>query len=377
MLQVLYTRAMNILPRKHAAMFDLRHPILRSFLGIAFALFIAGTLAAQSTLLALSKHDHTLAIVDPVSLKVLAKVPVGDDPHEVIASTDGSTAYVSNYGFGAFHTLAVVDLVAHKALPSIDLGALRGPHGLTFVGGEVWFTAEAAKAVGRYDPATQKVDLILGTGQDRTHMVYVSADEKQILTTNVSSGTVSIFRMEELHMGPPPQPPPGMNPKHGAGPMPPMRPMPSSDWHQTVVRVGNGSEGFDVSPGGKEMWVGNARDGTISIVDLQKKEVVATLAAKVEGVNRLKFTPDGKRVLVSTLGGPNVTVLNAATREVVKRVPVGTGAAGIVIDPEGKRAYVACSPDGYIAVLDLSTMEVVGHIEAGGDPDGLAWAVIR
>ena len=68
------------------------------------ALFIPAALPAQDTppnaLLALSKKGHTLAIVDPASLKVLAKVPVGDDPHEVIASTDGKTAYVSNYGFG-------------------------------------------------------------------------------------------------------------------------------------------------------------------------------------------------------------------------------------------------------------------------------------
>jgi YVTN family beta-propeller protein len=52
-------------------------------------------------LLVLSKSDHTLAIVDPSSLQVIAKVPVGNDPHEVIAFTDGTTAYVSNYGYGA------------------------------------------------------------------------------------------------------------------------------------------------------------------------------------------------------------------------------------------------------------------------------------
>src|SRR5271165_5625128 len=104
----------------------------------AGSLSLCGLLFAQSgpsaSPLVLSKQDHTLAIVDPSSLRVIAKAPVGNDPHEVIASTDGTTAYVSNYGFGAYNTLAVIDLVAQKALPSVDLGALRGPHGLTFVG---------------------------------------------------------------------------------------------------------------------------------------------------------------------------------------------------------------------------------------------------
>ena len=160
-------------------------------------LYTAPDSAAQSTpqrsLLALSKTDHTLAIVEPTTLHVIARVPVGPDPHEVIASSDGKTAYVSNTGSGRFHELNVVDLVAQKALPSVDTGALLGPHGLTFVGGKVWFTAEGAKAIGRYDPTAATVDWIMGTGQNRTHMLYVTADAKQIYATNVDSGTVSML----------------------------------------------------------------------------------------------------------------------------------------------------------------------------------------
>jgi YVTN family beta-propeller protein len=317
--------------------------------------------APSAALLVLAKSDDTLAIVDPSSLKVIARIPVGKDPHEVIASTDGKTAYVSNYGFGAYNTLAVVDLVAQKALPSVNLGALRGPHGLTFVGGKVWFTAEAAKAIGSYDPATKSVDWILGTGQNRTHMIYVSPEMKLIVTTNVSSATVSMI--EKAIGGPP-----------GQG-----RPMgaPGGDWNETVVRVGNGSEGFDVSPDGKEIWVANAGDGTVSIIDVASKQVMQTLAADVGGANRLKLTPNGKLVLISSLRGSDVTVIDSTTREIVKRIAVGHGAAGIVMQPDGARAFVACSPDGYVAVIDLQSMKVVGRIEAGHDPDGLAWAIRR
>jgi YVTN family beta-propeller protein len=351
------------------------------------ALSLPATLPAQSTsttnssLLVLSKHDHTLSVVDPVTLQVVARMPVGNDPHEVIASSDGRTAYVSNYGFGAYNTLAVLDLVARRALPSIDLGPLRGPHGLTFVGGKTWFTAEAAKAIGRYDPATDKVDWILGTGQNRTHMVYVSDDQQRIITTNVSSGTVSLIELEPVHMGPPPG---GIRPPNsptgapgGPGGLPPGGPMPRKDWNETVIRVGNGSEGFDVSPDRGEVWVANAQDGTISIIDIATRKVVATLSANVHGANRLKFTPDGKRVLVSTLGGPDLVILDAATRSEIKRIPIGHGAAGIVMQPDGTRAFVACSPDNYVAVIDLQSLAVAGHIQAGGEPDGMAWAIRR
>jgi YVTN family beta-propeller protein len=347
----------------------------------AAVLMPTATWGQTESLLVLSKQDHTLAIVDPVSLKVVGKAPVGNDPHEVIASTDGKTAYVSNYGGGAYNTLAVIDLVGMTAQPTVDLGALRGPHGLTFVGGKPWFTAEAAKAIGRYDPATGKVDWILGTGQNRTHMIYVSEDQKLILTTNVSSGTVSIIQQETVMMGPPPgmkpggmKPPPGM--KGGPPPGGPPR-GPRTDWNETLVRVGNGSERFDISPDHREVWTANAQDGTISVINLAEKKVVATLEADIQSANRLKFTPDGKLALVSLLGGPDLVILDAATRKVVKRLPIGHGAAGIQMQPDGSRAYVSCGPDNYVAVIDLKTLTVVGHIEAGGEPDGLAWAVRR
>src|ERR1035438_2971816 len=101
------------------------------FLG---ALVACGVASAESTpakaLLVLAKSDNTLAIVDPATLKVVARMPSGPDPHEVVASSDGKFAYVSNYGGGAYNTITVIDLGEQKALSAVDLGALRGPHGL-------------------------------------------------------------------------------------------------------------------------------------------------------------------------------------------------------------------------------------------------------
>lgn len=335
----------------------------RATLFFIAALAFCTTAPAQSaptpheSLLILSKQDHTVSIIDPATLKILGKVPVGNDPHEVIASTDGRTAYVSNYGGGAFNTLAVIDLTNQKPLQQIDLGALRGPHGLDFAAGKVWFTAEAADAIASYDPTTQKIDFILGTGQDRTHMIYVSPDGKRIVTTNVNAGTVSIIEKSAItaNGGPP-------GGKREA-------------WNQTVVKVGEGSEGFDVSPDGKEIWTAAARDGSIYIIDFAQKKLVHTIQANAKGANRLKFTPDGKYAFVSTLGGPDVIVFDAATRKEIKRIPVGHGAAGIQMQPDGARVFVACTPDNYVAVIDLKTMAVTSHIDAGPEPDGMAWAV--
>ncbi len=330
------------------------------------SLIAVGCLRAESTpskaLLILSKGDTTLAIVDPTSLHAIARMPSGPDPHEVVASADGKFAYVSNYGGGAYNTITVIDLVAQKTLPAVDLGPLRGPHGLDFAGGKVWFTAEAAKAIGSYDPATRKIDWVLGTGQNRTHMIWVANDLKRMVTSNVSSASMTIIdKTAGGGRGG------GRGPGRGGPPQP--------DWDETVVAVGRGAEGFDVSPDGKELWAANAQDGTISILDLAGKKVIQTVAADVMSANRLKFTPDGKRVFVSMLNGPDVAIFDAGSRAVVKRVKVGRGAAGIQMHPDGSVAYVACTPDDYVAIVDLKSLEVTGHIDAGKQPDGMAWAV--
>ncbi|MDQ1472787.1 MAG: hypothetical protein QOJ99_4267 [Bryobacterales bacterium] len=322
-------------------------------------LAICAAANAEDILLVLAKTDQTLSMVDPATMKVIARMPSGPDPHEVVASADGKFAYISNYGGGAYNTITVIDLVERKALSTVDLGALRGPHGLMFAGGKVWFTAEAAKAVGSYDPATKKVDWILGTGQNRTHMIYVFDDLKRLVTSNISSASMTVI---EKTSGAP-----GRGPGRG----------PREDWDETVIPVGRGAEGFDVSPNGKELWAANAGDGTISILSIAGKKVIETLSANVSGANRLKFTPDGKLVFVSTLSGPDVTIFDTATRKEVKRVPTGRGAAGIQMQPDGSRVFVACTPNDYVAIFDLKTLQVTGHLDAGKQPDGMAWASRR
>ena len=354
-----------------------------AFSGISlFALLHVSAETPSEALLVLAKSDLSLAIVDPVSLRVVGRVPSGPDPHEVIASADGKFAYISNYGGpdSDLHTISVVDLVSQKALPAIDLGALHSAHGLAFAGGKLYFTVETNKAVGRYDPLTGKVDWVLGTGQDRTHMVWVSENLEQLVTSNVNSATLSIIERVSPPgggFGPPPAAAPG------AAQPPAFRPPPGGPrktWEVTNVQAGRGCEGFDVSPGGKEIWAANARDATVTIIDFGGKRATETIHISVNGANRLKFTPDGTRIFVSGLGfggrsGSDLVVIDAASRKEIKHFDLGGGAAGILMAPDGSRAFVAVSGKDYVAVVDLKSLEISGRISAGKQPDGLAWAV--
>ena len=306
----------------------------------------------STSLLVLNKEDNALAIVDPASLKVLATVPTGAGPHEVTASADGKWAYVSNYGtFGSNattgHTISVIDLVNRKAVREFDLGPLLKPHGIEFAEGKVYFTAELSRAIGRYDPASNQVDWVMGTGQNRTHMLFPTRDLGKIVTSNVDSDSLCIFERSKDPTG----------------------------WTETVVQVGKGPEGGSLSPDEKEFWAANSRDGTVSIVDVANKRVTQTIEVGTKHSNRLKFTTDGRLVLISDLGGGDVVFVDVASRKIVKRLNVGKNAEGILIVPDGSRAYVAASEDNKVVIIDLKKLEIAGEIPTGKGPDGMAWAV--
>jgi len=318
---------------------------------------------ARGRLLALSKGNQTLSIIDPATLRILGTAPSGPDPHEVAATADGGTAYISNYGAGqgGFNTLTVVDLINFTTRPPIDLGPLRGPHGMTQAGGKIYFTAEVAKALGRIDPATNRVDWAIGTGQDISHMVVAAPDVRRLFTVNVQSASASIIERAVGRAGR-------------------FAPAADDDWTIASVKVGEPAddfEGFDVSPDGRELWTASPR-GKLAIVDVTNKKLSqASDLPILSGANRVKFTPDGRRVFISRLSGGggsagNIVVFDAGTRAEIKRIDVGSGVGGILMQPDGTRAF-ASSRTG-VVVIDLQTLQVLARIDVGPNPDGLAWA---
>jgi YVTN family beta-propeller protein len=325
--------------------------LLTVFLGAVSA----GARTPSTALLVLNKEDASLAIVDPATRTVVGRVPTGEGPHEVAVSSDGTLAFVANYGARTpGSTLSVIDLVAQKELRRVDVKPLLRPHGLAVAGGMVFFTSEAEKTIGRYDPASHEIAPVFRTGQDGTHMVLVNRDATKIFAVNIGSNTITAL-------------------ERPAGAMT----RAAIRWNETVIPVGRGPEGIDWSPDGREIWTAHSRDGGASVIDVATRTVTHTLDLQTRRSNRLKFTPDGRRVLVSDLDAGELVVLDAAARTPIKRLKLGKSPEGILMTPDGSRAYVAVNGDNAVAIIDLKTLEETGRISTGNGPDGMAWAVRR
>jgi YVTN family beta-propeller protein len=321
--------------------------------GFVVWLMLGADCAAQTNtprpaLVVLNKDESALAIVDPATFQVTARIPTGSVPHEVAVSADGKIAVATNYGPQRDGTtLSVIDLMAQKEIHRVELESLKGPHGILFHNGKAYFTVEGSNAIARYDPAKNRVDWTFTTSQNGTHMLVISRDGNTIFTANIGSNTVTCLKRD-----------------------------PAKDvWGTTQIQVGKGPEGIDMSPDEKEVWAANSGDGTLSIIDVGSKKVTQTMDLHTKRSNRVKFTPDGKRVLISDLGSGDLVIVDAVNLKEEKRMHLGSSVEGILIVPDGSRAFIAVSGDNKVAVLDLNTLAVVSSFETGKDPDGMAWAV--
>jgi len=318
---------------------------MKSVLATA-ALALLPAIASAQTLIVLNKDDATMSFIDPATGKTLGSVPTGEAPHEAAVSTDGKLAFAANYGAQTpGNTISIIDIASRREVRKLDVSPLRRPHGLFPYDGKLYFTAETNRVIARYDPATDKIDWMLGTGQAGTHMVLSNKDGSVLFTANIGGDSMSVIER-------------GNNPLA---------------WNVTIVPVGKGPEGFDLSPDGKQLWAANSRDGAVSVIDVATKKVTQTIDAQTKRSNRLKFTPAGAHVLISDVDTGELVVIDTATQKVTKRVLLGKQPEGILIVPDGSRAFVALAGDKQLAVVDLKTFAVTSRITTGGNPDGMAW----
>lgn len=301
----------------------------------------------KPVLVVLNKNDATLAIINPLDMKIIGKVPTGDSPHEVVLSADGKTAFVANYGAQTpGSSLSVIDVEARKELRRVDLSPLLRPHGLQEIGGKIYFTAETNRAIARYDPTANRVDWLMGTGQNASHMIVGTLDQKRFFTANIASDSVTAFEFQNV---------------------------PPAASKITHISVGKQPEAIDLSPDGKEVWVGLNAENAIDVIDTATNKFKEKIKLG-ERPYRVKFTSDGKFVVTTMPNTKELIVIDAVMRKEIKRIKLESAPLGIVFSKNGKLAFVTAVQNDFVLKVDLEKAATIGKVETGKVPDGMALA---
>jgi YVTN family beta-propeller protein len=336
----------------------MKHPIIvRAFVALAAAgclpapaVALAGDPSA-GFLLVVNKGDHTLSIVDPAAGTQLAVVAEdGITGHEVAVTPDGKRAFVPIYS-------------------SVGVGQVGTDGHLIRV-----IDLEKRAIVGTID---------FGQGM-RPHRPVFGPKNGLLYVTTELNRSVTIVDPSTLAV---------------------LGSIPTGELESHMLAI---------SSDGRRGYTANVKSGTVSVLDLDARSLVATIpvATVVQRISistddRWAFTadetkarlavidtstntvstsiplpgiafgttptPDGKWLLVALPALRIVAQVDLSTMRVARTLDVPKAPQEIVVRPDGAVAFVSCDGSAKVAVIDLKEWKVDKLIDVGRADDGMAW----
>jgi YVTN family beta-propeller protein len=174
------------------------------------------------------------------------------------------------------------------------------------------------------------------------------------------------------------------------------------------------SERFDIMPDGSRAYVANLIGKSVSVVDLDKGAVVATIPSPEPYPFNVLIAPNGKRAFVGNTMGSSILEIDTATNTVTKTIRTAPGPNGMSFTPDGYNilvttvyagrlqsynitsgvlnegahvgllpGFIRLAPDGLkgifvrpygrqVSIFDGTTMHVIRNIETGIGPSTVA-----
>lgn len=144
------------------------------------------------------------------------------------------------------------------------------------------------------------------------------------------------------------------------------------------------SERFDITPDGTRAYVANLVDQTISVVDLEKGELVATIPSPEKLPFNVLVSPNGKRAYVANVMGNTIIEIDTASNTVIKAIRTAPGPNGMTFTPDGYNILFTTVYSGRLQAYNLTTGVVNEGTHVGLlpgfirlAPDGLKGIFVR
>ena len=299
-------------------------------------------------------QSNDVTVIDPATLKVVDRFPVGVNPQHVVPSWDLTTLWVTN---NAEHrtdgTLTPIDPLTGKPGPPV---AVDDPYNMYFTpdGRSAIVVAEALKRLDFRDPKTMVLQgSVAAPGCAGINHGDYSIDGKYLLMTCEYQG-----RLVKI------------------------------DWINRKVlgylKLSGGGipQDIRISPDGKVFYVAELKRGGVYLIDGDAFKEIGFVKTGV-GTHGLYPSRDGTKLYVANRGssriggkpkGPgSVAVIDFATRQVVTTWTIPKGGSPDMgnVSADGKRLWLSGRYDNVVYVIDTTTGEVV-TIPVGKEPHGLA-----
>lgn len=119
-----------------------------------------------------------------------------------------------------------------------------------------------------------------------------------------------------------------------------------------------------LDPGTHRLFLAHLGDSTVTVVNTQNRQVVATISG-IEDVHGVLAIPELGRVYATATGANQVVAIDAESLKVIARTPTGAYPDGMAYAPAVHRVYISDEHDGTDTVVDTTTNERIATIKIG------------
>jgi YVTN family beta-propeller protein len=312
------------------------------------AVSMPAPLDSHGFLFAANQGDHTALVVDLDTRKVINKIGVDINGHEVAVAPSHHLGYVPIYGNSGVgkpgtdgSSIHVIDLREGRDIQIINLGKPVRPHCAKFgPDGMLYVSAELANALYVVDPATGKVAGEIPTGAAESHMFVLSPDGRRAYTSNVGPGSVSVLDLQNRSV-------------------------------IAVIPVAKTVQRISISTDGRFVFTHDQSASRIAVIDTATNKLARwiDLPAKVYSSTP---TPDG-RLLIANAPSGKLFVIDLSTEKVTGEYPIPAAIGEIAVDAASGHAYITCPQKGTIEFFDLRGGKLESPIVLTPGVDGVEW----
>jgi len=312
------------------------------------SLLLLGCIACHAaTLLILEKGVSALAFYS-TNGQVIATVPVGQHPHELVFSADRKLLYTSDNGTMRIehpgqggNSLSVIDLASRRKIADIPLGNFRRPHGMDLdpETGHLVVTTESPDQLILVDTKSRGIIRTFETKGKTSHMVTFGPGAKWAYVSNSTSNTISAIRLKTGEV--------------------------------KIIPTAKRPEGSVLSKDGKELYVCNRDESMISVISTESDSQVAIIRTGA-GPVRIALTPDGSRLIYALMQDKKIGIADPKARKQLDYILLPASPVSLHLSPDGTRAFASAEEQDTVYVVDLKSRHIEKEIKtppgAGPDP---------
>lgn len=320
----------------------------RKLIGILMFLVTAAIHAGvpaglSGTLIVLNKGGDNASFIDLASGKIVATLPTGRGPHELVVSGDGRWAIGTDYGGG--DSLTIFDIEKLQVDRTIDLSGHPRPHGILLMPGheDVLVTSESNRTLMLVDFTNGEIKKTIRTGQRGSHMVALSADGSTAFTANGGSNSVSVIDLNEGRL-------------------------------LRTIEVPRRPEAITSNKGGSQIWVGSNDEGVVSVISAADGAIQAQWSG-FEWPYRILLTKNEKYALVTDFRKHELRIFDPQSKTELAAIDLpAAGPQGMTMYPDDRTLFISSSAQDRILVMDIDSRQVIGEYRAGSSPDGIGFS---